>query len=239
MPESNDRSGLPVVTPPASRDARPANAPSTAESAGAATPEREAATVVGVLLAAGTSSRYGAENKLLQDLDGAPIVRRAAETLLESDVDRVVVVLGYEADRVRDALAGLALEFVDNPEYERGQATSVAAGVEAVRDADAAVFALGDMPLVSADSVDALVATYRADAWTALAAACDGHRGNPVLFDATHFDALAAVDGDTGGRDVLLHGDHSALVETSDTGVLRDVDTPDEYRTIRKSGGAE
>jgi molybdenum cofactor cytidylyltransferase len=205
---------LPVVDPPAMRGPR-------ADEAGA---PADGPTIAGVLLAAGTSSRFGERNKLLAPLDGKCVVRQAAETLLTSDVDPVVV-LGHEADRVRAALADLPVEFVENPDYRDGQATSVRTGVEAVRErADAALFALGDMPFVAPESVGALLAAYRAGAGDALAAACDGERGNPVLFDARFFDDLAGVSGDTGGRAILLS--EGALVETGDPGVRRDVDEP-------------
>lgn len=188
------------------------------------------ATVAGVLLAAGTSTRFGEANKLLADVDGQPMARRSAATLLDADLDRVLVVVGHEASAIRDALSGLDVEFVENPAYEAGQATSVRAAVAAldVGDdtpaVDAAVFALGDMPYVVSESVTDLVAAYEVGAGSALAAGVDGARGNPVLFDRTHFPALASTVGDTGGRGVLLAADDAAIVETGDPGVCRDVD---------------
>ncbi|MFB6270826.1 MAG: NTP transferase domain-containing protein [Halobacterium sp.] len=203
---------LPVVDPPAERAGE--------------------ASVAGVLLAAGTSSRYGDANKLLADVDGTPMVRRSAATLLDAGLSPVVVVVGYEADRVRDALEGLDVAFAENPDYESGQASSVRAGVRAVErasaDVDAAVFALGDMPFVSPESVRALVAAYEAGEGSALAAGFDGERGNPVLFDAAHFPALAGREGDVGGKHVLLSADDAAVVETDDAGVRRDVDRPSD-----------
>ena len=186
--------------------------------------------IAGVLLAAGTSSRFGSENKLLATVDGDTIVRRAARTLVDAGLDPLVAVVGHEAGRVRAAVDGLGFEVVENPDYADGQATSVAVGVAALSDAgvDAAVFALGDMPFVATESVETLVSAYRAGVGSALAAACRGERGNPVLFDSTHFEALADVSGDVGGRKILLSGEDSALVETGDDGVLRDVDVPDD-----------
>lgn len=198
---------LPVVEPPA------------------AEPERTA-TVAGVLLAAGESDRFGGENKLLVEIDGVPLVRRAAESLLASRVASVTVVVGHEGDRVRDAVSELAVDVASNPRYAEGQATSVSVGVESVPETDAIVFALGDMPNVAPDSVNALIDAYRAGAGDALAAAYRGTRGNPVLFGAVHAPELAEVDGDVGGREILLRGDASALVETGDPGVLEDVDVP-------------
>ncbi|WP_255194420.1 nucleotidyltransferase family protein [Natronobeatus ordinarius] len=187
--------------------------------------------VAGLLLAAGTSSRFGSENKLLEDVDGEPIVRHAARTLVDSRIDPIVVVLGHEARRVRDALEGLPLEFVVNEAYERGQASSVRTGIRTIRGrtaADAVVVALGDMPFVDPRTVDALVAAYAAGTGDALAAAYEGERGNPVLFDARFFEQLTGVEGDIGGRRILLEDDSSALVAVDDPGVRRDVDVPDD-----------
>lgn len=189
------------------------------------------ARVWGVLLAAGTSSRYGDRNKLLAPLDGDPLVVHAARTLVGSGVAGVTVVVGHEADRVRAALAGLDVEIRENEAHERGQSTSVREAVAAARDhdADAVLVALGDMPRVSPRTVDRLVAAYAAGEGAALAAAHGGRRGNPVLFDARFFDALADVEGDTGGREVLLDAGDAALVETGDPGVVRDVDRPTDF----------
>jgi molybdenum cofactor cytidylyltransferase len=202
---------LPIHTPPFEPD-----------------PSGSSARIAGVLLAAGTSSRYGDENKLLAELDGEPLVRHAARTLLAASVDPVVVVVGHEADRVIDALDDLDVEFVRNDDYDEGQSTSVRAGIGAVADrgVDAAVVALGDMPFVDPETVGALASAYEAGIGDALAAAHDGERGNPVLFDRRFFDALTRVDGDIGGRRILLESDASACVDVPDSGVRRDIDEP-------------
>ncbi len=203
--------GLPLLTPPDGRG------------------RREPKRVAGVLLAAGTSSRFGSENKLLADLEGEPIVRHAVCTLLEARVDPVVVVLGHDADRVETTLEGLPVEFVRNEAYSAGQATSVRAGIGSVRtrapDSDGALIALGDMPFVSPETVDTLVDAYEAGLGEVLAPAFDGKRGNPVLFDRRFFDQLAAVEGDIGGREILLESGHGVLVSVDERGVHRDVDT--------------
>ncbi|MFC4541427.1 NTP transferase domain-containing protein [Halosolutus amylolyticus] len=196
------------------------------------------AAVQGIVLAAGTSSRYGPANKLLDPLDGDPLVRHAVATLVDSRLDAVAVVLGHDADRVRAALEAYddEVRFLRNEDYECGQSTSVRAGVARAREtgADAVLFALGDMPSVSPATIDTLVAAYDRGYGSVLAAGYDGSRGNPVLFGSRHFDALASVSGDVGGRDVLRRASDAAVVETGDPGVLRDVDRPADLERVTR-----
>lgn len=199
----------------------------------AASPRADA-TVWGVVLAAGTSSRYGDANKLLASLDGRPLVAHAVETLVQSDCDGVTVVVGWERDRVSDAVAEFDVEVVENPAFDAGQSTSVRRGVEraAAHGADAVLVSLGDMPAVAPRSVDLLVEAYERGVADVLAAADAGQRGNPVLFDAAYFDALAAVEGDTGGRALLTPEGGAVAVETGDPGVRRDVDRPGDLSDV-------
>jgi molybdenum cofactor cytidylyltransferase len=187
---------------------------------------------VGVLLAAGTSTRFGDQNKLLADLEGRPVVQHAAERLVESPVDEAAAVVGHDADRVADALAGLPVETVRNPDYRQGQGTSVARGAAwaADRDADAAVFALGDVPRVAPVIYERLLDA--ADPSGVVVPTYDGTRGNPVVFGADHLPALRDLDGDEGGRAVFADADVTR-VPVDDPGVRRDVDTPADLDDIR------
>lgn len=190
------------------------------------TSERTDKRTWGVVLAAGESTRYGESNKLLAEIDSTPLVRHAAKTLVESSVDGVTVIVGHESERVRAALEGLPVEIRENADYEAGQSTSVRDGVQAARDhdADAVLVALGDMPAVDAASIDLLLEAYERGVSDILVAACDGRRGNPVLFDERFFDRLRDIEGDVGGRGLLTERFGARGVETGDTGVLRDID---------------
>ncbi len=194
----------------------------------------EPARVAGVLLAAGTSDRFGEENKLLAQLEGEPLVRHAARTLVEAPLEPVVVVLGHEHDRVRAPLTDLPVTFVTNAAYASGQASSVRTGIAAVADepVDAALVALGDMPFVQGRTLEALVDAYRAGRGDAIAAAFEGTRGNPVIFDRRHFETLTDLEGDVGGRHILLEDDASCLLTVDDPGVRRDIDTPDDHSLV-------
>jgi len=188
--------------------------------------------VWGIVLAAGTSTRFGDENKLLEPVDGRPMVRQVTETLLDADLAGVVVVVGYESTAVRAAVEGLGADVTENEDYETGQSTSVRTGVSYAtqRGANAVLVTLGDMPYVSTGAVESVVAAYEAGRGTAVAAANDGERGNPVLFDSVHFESLTSLTGDVGGREILRESPDAVLVETGDSGVRRDIDTPDEVK---------
>lgn len=201
-------------------------------------PRRSDPTVVGVLLAAGRGTRFDDGDKLLADLDGEPVVRRAARCLVEADLQRACAVLGHDADRVAGALADLPLEVVRNPDFEAGQSTSVARGVEWAdeRAADAAIFALGDLPRVSPATVRVLVDRWRETGAGIVVPEHRGRRGNPVLFDARHFDALERVEGDVGGRELIRHGEDVVRIGVDDPGILQDVDTEADLDELRGSG---
>jgi len=189
--------------------------------------------VVGVLLAAGRGTRFEDGHKLLEPVAGradepsadpAPVVRHAASRLVAAPVDDAVAVLGHEASRVRAALEGVEIETVVNPEYASGQASSVARGVEWARrrDADAALFALGDMPWVGAETYRRIVDCWRETGSKIVLPEHEERRGNPVLFANTHFDALSAVSGDVGGRE-LIEQYPVERIAVDDPGILRDV----------------
>lgn len=192
--------------------------------------------VGGVVLAAGTSSRFAAGNKLLARVDGTPVIERVLSVARRSALDDVVTITGHESNAIIDAIAHLDVSTRVNSEYATGQSTSVRSGIDVARDAgwDAATILLGDMPFVSPGTVDELVETYRTSDATIVAPRYEGERGNPVLFDQVHFETLAGVDGDRGGRELVSNHAGTVFVETDDRGVRRDIDTEADL-----PGGAE
>ena len=184
-------------------------------------------TVGAVVLGAGTSSRFADGNKLLATIEGTPMIVRVGRTVLRSSLDEGVVVLGHEAGRVAESLDGLSLATVTNEAYGIGQSTSLQRGIEFASNADwdAAVVLLGDMPFLSPETVDRLVAAYRAGAGPIVAPRYEGQRGNPVVFDRSLFGQLMDVSGDRGGRELVRDHPETVLLDTEDPGVRRDIDT--------------
>jgi molybdenum cofactor cytidylyltransferase len=185
--------------------------------------------VDGILLAAGQARRAGGINKLLARIDNEPVVRIAARNALESGLASLTVVAGHMSTEIEAALDGLPVTIVHNPDYVEGMAGSIRAGIAALpATADAALILLADMPEVTAEAIDRLIAAYAPEAGVlVVGAAHDGKRGNPVLWDKSHFEALARLEGDSGARHLLdQHPDDLTLVETG-PGARLDLDTPE------------
>ncbi len=181
-----------------------------------------------IVLAAGCSRRMGAANKLLLPLAGAPMVRRVAETALESRARPVIVVTGHEADAITGALAGLPLVLVRNPGYGSGLASSLGVGIAAVpAECAAALVLLGDMPHVRRATLDALIAALDAPAGRTVAVPVhDGRRGNPVIWHRRHFAALRRLEGDRGARRLFPRlGSAIVDVPVDDPGIHIDIDS--------------
>lgn len=189
--------------------------------------------IAAVVLAAVASRRMGAANKLLADLNGAPLVRRTVESALSSRAGLVVAVVADAG--VAAALDGLPVQLVFNPDAASGMASSLKAGLAALPPDVAGVAAcLGDMPLAPA-AIDRLIAAFDpAGGRDVVAPTRGGRRGHPVLWGRAYFGAIGELSGDVGARGLLSScADRLVLVETDDEGVLFDVDTPEDLEKAR------
>jgi molybdenum cofactor cytidylyltransferase len=197
--------------------------------------EQGALRVAAVVLAAGRSTRMGAQNKLLADLGGKPMVRRVVEAALASKARPVLVVTGHMAAEVGAVLAGLDVGLVANPDYATGLASSLKAGIRAVQEAcDGALILLGDMPRVTAEQVDRLVDAFAAAPDSIVVPVHDGRQGNPVLWPRRYFSALLQLDGDAGAKRLIAERRAAVReVDLGSDGIFVDVDTPDALARIR------
>jgi molybdenum cofactor cytidylyltransferase len=196
--------------------------------------------VSALLLAAGASTRMEGRDKLLEVVGGEPVLRRAARALLASAADEVVVVVRPGDAARRAALADLPLTIVENPEAAEGMASSIRAGLVALRpDADAAVVALADMPEIGAAHVDRLLAAFDPAEGRAICRATDreGRPGHPVLFGRRFFESLGRLGGDEGAREILrANEDFVVDVATPGRGARLDLDTPEAWAAWRADG---
>lgn len=197
--------------------------------------EGDARRVAAIVLAAGRSSRMRGPNKLLADIGGAPLVRRVVAQVAASRAAPVIVVTGHQRAEVARALEGLDVRFVHNEAYGEGIASSVKAGIAAVpEECDGALVCLGDMPLVGAGLIDALVDRFAPDAGALIVVPVSGgRRGNPVLWSRRFFPELMALEGDVGARHLIeRRGEAVAEIAVEGDGAFVDIDTPEALETF-------
>jgi len=175
---------------------------------------------------------------LLAKLGGRPIIEAVLDNLREAPVDEIIAVVGADAERLREVCERYDVRTVANEEWERGQSTSVVAGLRASGGRAAVVFLLGDQPFVGAEAVERLVAAFAEGAKVAVATYC-GKRRNPVLFSREIWPLLEAeLAGDEGARSVLLrHPELVVEVPCEGVGDPVDVDTREDLRRLEEMRG--
>ncbi len=182
--------------------------------------------IAAIVAAAGASRRFGAQDKLLSDVNAKPLLAWTLEAIPSALLDRVIVVHPPDGREVAGLAQAAGFEPVANRNAQAGLGDSIARGISTVAGSDAAIVCLGDMPLAPRVT-PALVATWRAERSKIVAPVRQGRRGHPVLFDKSCFADLTALSGDDGARAVVeAFSDELALVETDDDGVVLDVDVP-------------
>lgn len=186
-----------------------------------------------LVLAAGKSTRMG-RTKALLPLGDETFISRIVGTFRAAGVEDVVVVVGHDAERVAAALDRLdpPPRVVLNPDYESGQLSSILAGLRAVDrpGVTALLLTLVDVPLVSADTVRAVLMRYRAEAATVVRPVNGSRHGHPVLIDRKLFPLLRAANPATGAKPIVrAHASAAGDVEVVDEGSFTDIDTPAEY----------
>jgi molybdenum cofactor cytidylyltransferase len=198
-----------------------------------------------IVLAAGRSTRMGEAKAALPIAAGETFLTRIVRTFLEAGVDDVVIVVGHDADRVVRSFAqsGLAARFVVNREYDRGQLSSLVAGLGVVDRPGvvAALVTLVDVPLVTAATVRAVVERYRETRARIVRPTSGARHGHPLLVDRSLFDELRAAAGDAGAKPIVrAHATPQGDIEIADEGAFLDIDTRDAYEkliTYRSNGG--
>jgi molybdenum cofactor cytidylyltransferase len=196
-------------------------------------------TLAAILLAAGSSRRYGANNKLLVEIDGVPLVRRVNHVLVHCGFELVVVVTGHQADAIRTALADLRGSFklcVHNRDHDEGIGRSIAIGIAALPPTvDGVLIAQGDMPDLNAELIASLCQRFidcgsdRIVVPWLNAEQGGGRQGNPVVWPRRLFASLAALRGDAGAKPLIkAAGDAIERVPVSGTSAATDIDTPEQ-----------
>lgn len=191
--------------------------------------------VAGVILAAGGSSRFG-EIKQLLPWKHKNIINTVVETTALAGLDPILVVLGANAGLIQASLDNGTVQVVTNPDWDKGQSTSLKAGVTAIRHTvDGVLFLLCDQPHLTVNLVDAVVEEGLRSG-KVVTPIIDDRRANPVYFPASCFPLFDTLEGDAGGRQIIPACPHTTLPWLDDW-MARDIDTPEDYRALRDHFG--
>jgi molybdenum cofactor cytidylyltransferase len=189
--------------------------------------------VAGVILAAGTSTRMG-RNKLLLDLEGRSVLRRAVDTALAAGLDPLLVVVGHQREQAEAELRDLRCRLVANPDYQSGVNTSLRTGIRAVPDGcPAAVVMLADMPLVTPAMLRTILERYRDGSAPLVVSSYDGVDAPPILYDRSLFDELRVLEGEGCGKKVVKRHSDEALRLPWPALALTDLDLPADVERVR------
>lgn len=194
-----------------------------------------AASVAVLLLAAGASSRLGEPKQLLRDVDGTPLIARLAASALAAELSPVIVVLGANAQAVREALSALPVQTVENAAWQTGMASSIHTGLQLLQQqpVQAVLLMACDQPAVTTQHLQKLQARFTQEPRRVVSAYAGVH-GIPAVWPRSDWPAMMALSGDRGAR-ALLEGSEAAVPLVY--GEL-DVDTPEDLAQWRALGNS-
>ena len=192
--------------------------------------------ISGIILAAGAAQRMG-QQKLYLDFKGRPVLQWTLEAALASKLDEVVcVVRDLKQMQQKIVLEHEKLRWTSNEKAFEGQSTSIIAGLKAISpQSEAALFLVGDQPLVKRDLIDGLIDLFRKTAALIVAPTFQGQTRNPVLFHKDLFPEFLKLTGDRGGRRLIeKYKDKTVFLEWKEEAPFLDEDRWEHYEKLKK-----
>jgi CTP:molybdopterin cytidylyltransferase MocA len=176
------------------------------------------------------------QNKLFLEWQGETLLQRAVRVATRAGLDPVIVVAGFDYDRVSEHLAGQACRIIENTRYAAGMHSSAAAAARAAAtEAEALVILLVDMPLVTAAMLERLQAEYLAGATRLVASRYGDVVAPPTLFGASLFPRLQSLEGGDVRRVVEDLWDEATVLDWPPS-LLQDIDTPADLEELLAAG---
>ncbi len=194
----------------------------------------------GIILAAGASTRFGEPKQLLRLKDKC-LLDWVLDAALKSELNRIVLVLGYAHQKILQALGEKLqhskLLVAINPQYEKGQSLSLQTGLSKVKDDYPAVmFLLGDQPMLNTAAINVLLERFWADEKDICVPIYQGKRKTPAIFRRRFYTQLMGIKGDMGARQLIDDNPDRVLgVEMEDPICFFDVDTPQDFERLKKN----
>ena len=183
-----------------------------------------------ILLAAGKSKRMNGENKLIKNFKGTPLIKYAVENILNSSIDELLVILGYQNEIVEKTIdKNNKIKIILNKSFESGMASSIKAGLNHLSEkTDSFFICLGDMPMVNSDIYNQLIKSRNQK--NIVVPTYNGQQGNPVLFDKSMKETVINITGDAGAKKILeLNKDKILNLEINDQNISKSFNTLGDF----------
>jgi molybdenum cofactor cytidylyltransferase len=191
--------------------------------------------IAAIIPAAGESARFAGVNKLLLPIGGVPMIRLVASTVLEAELEPVFVIANPDVQEMTEALDGLPVNIIINPDPTAGMASSLVTGIHALpNNIDGLLIMLADMPLLQSSTLLALAARFKeSDAAKIVYPTNAGQQGNPVIFPKRYFRKIEALKGDRGAKALLKdYASNCIPVPVDSDSILIDIDTDADYNRV-------
>ncbi len=194
--------------------------------------------ITGIILAAGMSSRMGSANKLLLPYRNHTVIEEVVAQVSASKVNQVLVITGYERERINEVLAGhlsSRISIVHNNDFAKGRAESIKRAIGQIAGvSDAALFMVADKPTLGHQLIDRAIDRFRRDRPPLLYVMTPTGRGHPIIFSEKLFPGLLSLKGDRVGDDLVAEYADEAIELTDEIPQI-DIDTEDDYRILLKN----
>jgi len=175
--------------------------------------------------------------KQLLPFGHSTILGQVIRNALESNLDEMVVVLGYQAQEIARSISAARVKVVINPKFRKGLSSSMKKGLNSIAKTSAVMILLGDQPLVGKEIINRLIAELGRGDRGIIVPVYNNIRGNPVIFGPLFRDKLLALQGDVGGKEIVrAHPEDVAEVNIDSEAVICDIDDRDDYQTQLEKG---
>jgi molybdenum cofactor cytidylyltransferase len=191
-----------------------------------------------ILLSAGKSSRFGSL-KALADLNGQTIIEQLQRILLKTNIDEIIIVLGFEMERIKPfLLKHEKIQFVYNKDYNFGQTSSFKAGLAKVSsDSEGVLLLPVDYAFIRPETIDYLISQFRkASSSRITIPSFDGKKGHPLLFKSSLYPEYLALSNDVGINTIgQKYPNETQIIPVSDGGVIKTFNTPEEFEQNKQT----
>lgn len=185
-----------------------------------------------IILAAGNSKRFGKE-KLLEEFGDKLLIEYIIEEVQKVEFAEIILVT--QSNVIKKLNNTHNIHIVENKNVDKGISHSIYLGINEGKDCEGYMFIVGDQPFINKVMIEGMIAKFSPYNEQILCMSYKGRRGSPTLFDKSYKDELSRLEGDIGGKQVMKkYSEHVEMYEVEEQLVLEDIDTPEDYKRLRK-----